>query len=84
MLISSIAILSECILRVILKVEAWEKRDVSEKSNNGEDFKKLRKCSLNYFFTLNSRTLKDVFTGSLQSAESAEILIEMLNKLWAK
>ena len=80
MLISSIAILSECILRVILKVEAWEKRDVIEKSNDDEDCKSLRECSLNDSITINIATLKDVFTGSWQSAECVEILIKMLNK----
>ena len=52
-----------------------KKRDLSDLSNDDEDYKKPRESTLSDSFALNSMALEYVFTGSLQSPEYGEILI---------
>ena len=63
-----------------------KKRDLSDLSNDDEDYKKPRESTLSDSFALNSMALEYVFTGSLQSPECGEILIvwKVLNKKWTK
>ena len=61
-----------------------KKRDLSDKSNNDEDYKKAREGSLSDSFAFNSTALEDVFTGSLQLPECGEILIECLRSVEQK
>ena len=55
-----------------------KKRDLSDQSNDVEDYKKTRKGNLNESFALNSTALEDVFARSLQSTECGEILTKSL------
>ena len=60
---------------------SWKKRDLSDQSNDGEDYKKTREGSLNDSFALNSMAFEDVITGSLQSPEWGKILIKYLQNV---
>ena len=58
--------------------KSWssKKRDLSDQSNDGDDYKEPREGSLSDSFLLNSTSLEDVFTGSLQSSECGEIFLK--------
>lgn len=60
---------------------SWKKRDLSDQSNDGEDYKKPREGSLNDFFALNSTVLEDEFTWSLHLPERGTILIKFLRSI---
>lgn len=61
-----------------------KKPDLSDQSNDGEDYKKPREGSLNDFFALNSTVLEDEFTWSLHLPERGAILIKFLRSIEQK
>ena len=61
-----------------------KKSDLSDKSNDDEDYKKPREGSLSDSFALTSTAMEDVFTGSEQSLECGEILLKCLRSIEQK